>query len=112
MASWQEIVKRSERETKLNTEGKTPNGKWELRVACENATQLTATRCTFHTLDTPHTFPADSQMRRQLAAKRPTESTDLLTPAEKQTGLARGISESVGKATPQPFATAGGGGKE
>lgn len=49
MASWQEIVKCWERETKLNTEGKTPHGKWELRVACENATQLKG-----NTLHVPH----------------------------------------------------------
>lgn len=111
MASWQEIVKCSGAGNKTQIQKEKPhmgNGKkrpdyiarcvWKCNTTNGNTLHVP------HAPDTPHTFPADSQMRRrQLAAKGPTESTDLSTPAEKQTGLARGISESVGKATPQPF---------
>lgn len=62
MASWQEIVKCSGAGNKTQIQKEKPhmgNGKkgpTTLRVACENATQLTATRCTFHTLLTLRTL--------------------------------------------------------
>lgn len=62
MASWQEIVKCSGAGNKTQIQKEKPhmgNGKkgpTTLRVVCENATQLTATRCTFHTLLTLRTL--------------------------------------------------------